>query len=85
MNNIVLNSTMNTSYNFTSGLLPNTTYTIYVVSELSLCPGIPSTKMVTTLAKEKGIPQSKIVDYLLHICTLRKYLNGLFFLLILHV
>ena len=64
MNENVINSTMNIFHNFTR-LSPNTTYTISVVSELDSCPGIPSTEMVTTLTESEGVPQRKIVAYLL--------------------
>ena len=55
---------VDTSYNFTE-LMPNTTYTISVVSRLgstliTSCLGIPYTTMVTTLTVEAGVPQSEL-------------------------
>ena len=64
MNDMVINSIMNTFHIFTR-LSPNTTYAISVVSELNSCPGNPSTEMVTTLTENEGVPQGKIVAYLL--------------------
>ena len=55
---------VDTSYNFTE-LMPNTTYTVSIVSRLGStlitpCLGIPYTTMVTTLAVEEGVPQSEL-------------------------
>ena len=55
---------VDTSYNFTE-LMPNTTYTVSIVSRLGTslitsCLGIPYTTMVTTLTVEAGVPQSEL-------------------------
>ena len=56
---------VDTSYNFTE-LMPNTTYTVSIVSRLGStlitpCLGIPYTTMVTTLTVETGLPQSELI------------------------
>ena len=46
--------------------MPNTTYTVFIVSRLRTplitpCLGIPYTTMVTTLSVEEGVPQSELI------------------------
>ena len=56
---VFLDSTMDTSYNFT-GLTPNTAYTISVASVLNSCLGTSNTIMNTTLTVEAGVPNSEL-------------------------
>ena len=68
-NGIRLDSTMDTSYNFT-GLTPNTAYNITVASVLNSCSGTPNTIMLTTVTVQAGVPQSEltVMNYnLLHL------------------
>ena len=60
MNGIKLDSTTNTSYNFT-GLIPNTAYNISIASVLNSCSGTPNTIMLTTVTVEAGVPQSELI------------------------
>ena len=62
MNDTVVDVMMNTSYNFT-GLMPDTTYNVSVVSTFrsTTCVGIANTTMVTTLMVEAGVPQSELI------------------------
>ena len=60
LNNIRLESTMDTSFNFT-GLTPNTAYNISIASELNSCSGTPNTIMLTTVTVEAGVPQSELI------------------------
>ena len=68
-NGLMLDSIMNTSYNFTeqggnARLMSNTTYSLSVNSILGpslTCLGIPTTIMVTTLTIEEGVPQSELI------------------------
>ena len=56
----LLDSTMDTSYNFT-GLTPNTAYNITVASVLNSCLGTSNTIMLTTVTVEIGVPQSELI------------------------
>ena len=57
-------STMDTSYNFT-GLTPNTEYSVSIVGILNLCSGTPIMLSNTTVTVEAGVPQSKLIDWLI--------------------
>ena len=59
MTAMILDSTMDTSYNFT-GLTPNTAYIVSVASVLNSCLGTPNTIMHTTLTVEAGVPNSEL-------------------------
>ena len=59
MSGIRLESTMDTSFNFT-GLTPNTAYNITVASVLNSCSETPNTIMLTTVTVEAGVPQSEL-------------------------
>ena len=60
MNDISLESAMDTSFNFT-GLIPNTAYSITVASELNSCSGTRNITMLTTATVEAGVPQSELI------------------------
>ena len=61
INGTVAFAIVDASYNFTD-LMPNTAYDVTFASRLtSTCSGIHSTTMVTTLAVEAGVPQSKLI------------------------
>ena len=60
MNGVKLDSTTDTSYNFT-GLIPNTAYNIFAASVFNSCSGTPNTIMLTTVTVEVGVPQSELI------------------------